>query len=601
VLTVQTTEPLARPAGPRYQPIAQIGRGGMAEVLLAMMDAGCGARRLVVLKRIWPELATDPDFMTMFLDEARLSVRMNHPNVVRTYEVLTRGAEATIAMEYLDGQPLTRVMNRLRGTDELSVPLRLRILMSVLAGLEHAHNLTDLEGKPLEVVHRDVSPHNVFVTYDGQVKLVDFGVAKTLAASHHTRPGALKGKLAYMAPEQLQPVEVDRRADLFSVGVMLWELLAGKRMWQGMNEVQIVSQLAAGLPFPPLPLDAGIPPGLDSICEQALHPNPQYRYQTAAEMEEDLERVLVGLEDSHARSLGRVVSQAFAAERAERQGLIEASSRLEVGADIPMAPPARDAEPEATPPAAQRSHTPAQLSVAQTTTAGATLEITAEPAAPAQPVHQPATTAEAMPAEAMPAADGASFEVGAERPAAPDAASADAPTAAPDAPTGRHVSARLQTLESANESTNDSSPGRRIWLRRTAVVAALMAVAALLVRFDGGTKRLVLVGHVAPPAPVVQPVAQTPPSPPAAATRPAPSLKPAPRDRTSASSVALGEGAGARDSQPSRARHRHHEPSPDEDATLPPTPELSGEGPGEGPGDSLADPPVPAPHGRRAP
>jgi len=316
----------------------------MAEVLLAMMDAGCGARRLVVLKRIWPELATDPEFMTMFLDEARLSVRLNHPNVVRTFEVLAHGDEATIAMEYLDGQPLTRVMNRLRGNGELSVPLRLRIVMSVLAGLEHAHTLTDLEGQSLEVVHRDVSPHNVFLTYDGQVKLVDFGVAKTLAASHHTRPGALKGKLAYMAPEQLQPVPVDRRADLFAVGVMLWEMLAGRRLWQGMNEVQIVSQLAAGLPFPPLPYDAGLPPGLEEICERALDPNPDRRYQTAAEMEMDLERVLIGAEDSHARSLGRVVSLAFAAERAERQGLIEASSRRDVGAEIPMAPPPRDAD-----------------------------------------------------------------------------------------------------------------------------------------------------------------------------------------------------------------------------------------------------------------
>ena len=490
-MTVDPTDPLARPSGPRYQPIAQIGRGGMAEVLLAMMDAGCGARRLVVLKRIWPELATDPDFMTMFLDEARLSVRMNHPNVVRTYEVLTHGAEATIAMEYLDGQPLTRVMNRLRGTDELSVPLRLRILMSVLAGLEHAHTLTDLEGKSLEVVHRDVSPHNVFVTYDGQVKLVDFGVAKTLAASHHTRPGALKGKLAYMAPEQLQPVEVDRRADLFSVGVMLWEMLAGKRMWQGMNEVQIVSQLAAGLPFPPLPLDAGIPPGLDSICEQALHPNPQYRYQTAAEMEEDLERVLIGSEDSHARSLGRVVSLAFAAERAERQGLIEASSRLEVGADIPMAPPARDAEPEATPPPAERSHTPAQPIVVEATPSEATpSEATPARATPAQAV-QSEMPAQATPAQAMPAVDVAASAPSVERPVAADATGA--PTAAPDAPTGRHVSSRA------------SSRGRRVWLRRTAVVAGLMAIAAVLVRFDGGAKRLVFVGHVAPTAPVAQP------------------------------------------------------------------------------------------------
>ena len=158
-----------------------------------------------MLKRIWPELAAEPEFVEMFLDEARLSLRLNHPNVVQTYEVLTDNGQLAIAMEYLHGQPLTRVLNRmLRGPNQLSLPLRLRILTGVLAGLDHAHTLTDLDGTPLGVVHRDVSPQNVFVTYDGQVKLVDFGVAKTLAASHHTRPGAIKGKLAYMAPEQLQ-------------------------------------------------------------------------------------------------------------------------------------------------------------------------------------------------------------------------------------------------------------------------------------------------------------------------------------------------------------------------------------------------------------
>ena len=573
MLTVDTTDPLARPSGPRYQPIAQIGRGGMAEVLLAMMDAGCGAKRLVVLKRIWPELATDPEFMTMFLDEARLSVRMNHPNVVRTYEVLAHGAEATIAMEYLDGQPLTRVMNRLRGTAELSVPLRLRILMSVLAGLEHAHTLTDLDGKPLEVVHRDVSPHNVFVTYDGQVKLVDFGVAKTLAASHHTRPGALKGKLAYMAPEQLQPVEVDRRADIFSVGVMLWEMLAGRRLWQGMNEVQIVSQLAAGLPFPPLPTDGEFPPGLDSICEQALHPNPKYRYQTAAEMEEDLERVLIGSEDSHGRNLGRVVSLAFAAERAERQGLIEASSRLEVGADIPMAPPPRDAEVEATPSGTAQTPgrtTPAEAIVARSTPAQA---IEAQQSQE-MPAHE-------IPAQMMPAVDVAGAELGGEPPVAAD--TAGAPSHAPEAPTGRHVSSR--------GTSEGPSRGRRVWLRRTVVVAGLMAIAALLVRFDGGARRLVFIGHAAAPAAVAQPVTP-PPSPPVAATPPVPAPKPAVRAHYSVSSVTLGDGTGARDGQPARSRRRHHEPVPDEDATLPPTPELSGEAVGSGA--VLTDPPDPA-------
>ena len=243
VLSAQPMTESASPGRRRYEPIAQIGRGGMAEVLLTMVNAGGGVWRLEVLKRIWPELATDPDFVTMFLDEARLSLRLNHPNVVQTYEVLTNEGELAIAMEYLDGQPLTRVLNRLlRDSNDLSLALRLRILTRVLAGLEHAHTLTDIDGSPLGVVHRDVSPQNVFVTYDGQVKLVDFGVAKTIAAAHQTRPGAIKGKLAYMAPEQLQSEAVDRRADLFSVGVMLWEMLSHRPLFVGTSK-EILAQV----------------------------------------------------------------------------------------------------------------------------------------------------------------------------------------------------------------------------------------------------------------------------------------------------------------------------------------------------------------------
>jgi eukaryotic-like serine/threonine-protein kinase len=333
--------------GTRYAPIAQIGRGGMAEVVLAMMDAGSGLRRLAVLKRIWPELATDPEFVAMFGDEGRLSLRLNHPNVVRTYEVLVSEGELAIAMEYLDGQPLTRVLNRLRGQDELGLPLRLRILINVLAGLEHAHTLTDLDGTPLEVVHRDISPQNVFVTYDGQVKLVDFGVAKTLAASHHTRPGALKGKLAYMAPEQFQRATIDHRVDLFALGVMLWEMLAGRRMWHGKTEVEIVAHLASGQPLPPLPAECNLPAGLDTICARALAPDPDRRYQTAAELEMDLERMLIGSADSHARDLGKVVSLAFATERAERRTIIDRCLQGEAPGlqAIPPAP----VDPEETP------------------------------------------------------------------------------------------------------------------------------------------------------------------------------------------------------------------------------------------------------------
>ena len=308
-------------AAARYHLVSPIGRGGMAEVLLALMDAGGGFSKVVVLKRIWPDLATDPDFVTMFHDEARLAIRLNHPNVVQTHEVIEAGTNLAIAMEYLHGQPLTTVLNRV-GPGELSLGLRLRVLVEALAGLHYAHELTDYAGKPLGVVHRDVSPHNVFVTYDGQIKLMDFGVAKTAAAAHRTRPGALKGKLVYMAPEHFRSEPVDRRADVFAVGVMLWELLAERRLWHGMAEAHIVHHLAAGVAMPALPPDICRPPLLDAICARALAVNPGERYATAAELEVDLQAVLVGEADSHARTLGRLVSHVFAGARAERDALI---------------------------------------------------------------------------------------------------------------------------------------------------------------------------------------------------------------------------------------------------------------------------------------
>ena len=261
----------------------------------------------------------------MFRDEARLAIRLNHPNVVQTLEVIEEGGELSIAMEYLHGQSLTAVLNHyLTAPHELSLALRLRIMLDVLAGLHHAHELTDYAGRPLDVVHRDVNPHNIFITYDGQVKLMDFGVAKSVAAAYQTRPGAIKGKLAYVAPEYLRSDVVDRRTDVFAAGVVLWELLAGRRLWHGMAEAQIVHHLAAASAVPALPPDAIRPPVLDAICARALAMDPDERYASAADMEIDLQRVLAGAADSHARTLGRVVSFAFMRARAEREALIRA-------------------------------------------------------------------------------------------------------------------------------------------------------------------------------------------------------------------------------------------------------------------------------------
>jgi eukaryotic-like serine/threonine-protein kinase len=308
---------------PRYETLARIGRGGMAEVLLTA-TRGNGVVKLTVLKCLWPELAEDPDFVEMFLDEARLCARLAHPNVVQTHDVVQHEGRLALAMEYLEGQPLNAVLGRLRGAPPLTLPTRLRIITGVLAGLEYAHTLTDFDGAPLEVVHRDVSPQNVIVTYDGNVKLIDFGVAKTLAASHQTRPGGIKGKLAYLAPEAIRGGRVDRRADVFSAGVMLWEILAGRRLWGRKTEgVSGAWRLAGGEPAPALPAELDLPRALRVITTRALALDPAARFQTAAELGAALEHVGIDASDSHARRLGGLVSDAFAAERAQRRALVE--------------------------------------------------------------------------------------------------------------------------------------------------------------------------------------------------------------------------------------------------------------------------------------
>src|SRR5215472_7080887 len=195
--------PQERPRLGRYELIAILGHGGMADVYLAVSRGPAGFNKLIVIKRLRPDLAADPSFRDMFLDEARLAARLNHPNVVSTFEVGEEGSSIYLAMEYLEGQPLNLVV-REASKKHVSLPEELyaRILADALMGLHYAHKLADYDGSPLRVVHRDVSPHNIFVTYDGQVKMLDFGIAKAESKATQTEVGVLKGKVAYMAPEQ---------------------------------------------------------------------------------------------------------------------------------------------------------------------------------------------------------------------------------------------------------------------------------------------------------------------------------------------------------------------------------------------------------------
>ncbi len=308
----------------KFRLIAELGRGGMSEVYLAVIAGPAGFNKLVVIKLIKGELAEDPDFISMFLEEARLSARLSHPNVVQTNEVGEVGSRYYIAMEYLEGQPYSRILHRLGRDRGLPLGMSLRILTDVLQGLHYAHELADFDGSALGVVHRDVTPHNVFVTYDGQVKVVDFGIAKAMNSSHETRTGMLKGKVGYMAPEQAKGERVDRRADIFSVGVMLWEAAVGRRLWKGLNEVQILHQLLAGDIPSPRAMRPDISTQLEAIILRALATDRDRRQPTAQALQQELEELMdTGSERSTLREVGRLVSSAFDEERKKLKTIIE--------------------------------------------------------------------------------------------------------------------------------------------------------------------------------------------------------------------------------------------------------------------------------------
>ncbi|MBK8254190.1 MAG: serine/threonine protein kinase [Polyangiaceae bacterium] len=310
----------------KYRLIAELGHGGMAQVFLATARGPAGFNKLAVIKQIREQLADDPEFLTMFLDEARLAARLNHPNVVQTNEVGEDGKRYFICMEYLEGQPLNRIIQRLGRENGLPLGLTLRILVDALAGLHHAHELADYDGTALQVVHRDVTPHNIFVTYAGQVKVVDFGIAKALSQSAETKAGVLKGKVAYMAPEQARGDKVDRRADIFSVGVIMWEALAGRRMFKGLTDVVIIQKIVNGQLQSPRSANPSVNEKLDAVCMKALAHNREDRYETAADFAAAIEEALEATGDrSNLRDAGKLIQAAFEAERSRIKSLVEAT------------------------------------------------------------------------------------------------------------------------------------------------------------------------------------------------------------------------------------------------------------------------------------
>ncbi len=279
----------------RYRLVSRLAVGGMAELFLAEQEGVEGFRKRVVVKRLLPQLARKPQVVEMFLNEAHLASLIDHPNVVQILDLGQEGEDFYIAMEFLDGRSLSEIQEQAQARGHL-VPLGLaaRILADACGGLDWAHNAKDGAGQPLGIVHRDFTPANIFVTFDGRVKVLDFGIAKTEMLPSSTEPGALKGKYVYMSPEMVAGRPIDRRADLFAAGVMLYELITGRLPFVGNSVRAVLSSIALGRPIPPRNLDPSIPPDLEAMALKLLQRNPDDRPQTGAEVKEALDGFLEG-------------------------------------------------------------------------------------------------------------------------------------------------------------------------------------------------------------------------------------------------------------------------------------------------------------------
>ncbi|WP_338871587.1 serine/threonine-protein kinase [Myxococcus stipitatus] len=268
---------MAVPFG-KYELLRKIASGGMGQIFLAR-EHGTGFERLVVLKLILPHLAEDDEFLSMFLDEAGLVARLTHPNLITILDLTQIEARHCLAMEYVQGDDVRRLDKYSRAQGKpLSVGMILRIIADAAAGLHYAHQARDVQGKPMRLVHRDVSPQNILVGFDGGVKVIDFGVAKAATSSANTATGVLKGKYPYMSPEQAGGLAIDARSDQFALGVVMWELLTGKRLFKGDSDMMTL-RLVKDCQVPrPSQLNPKLPPGLDEVVLKALAPTPDERY-----------------------------------------------------------------------------------------------------------------------------------------------------------------------------------------------------------------------------------------------------------------------------------------------------------------------------------
>jgi len=335
-VTVNTTEkpmpPLELANVGRFQILKRIAVGGMADIYLACERTTHGIERMVVIKRMLPHLSNDADFVEMFLQEARVTARINHPNVVQIYDLTDDGELPYIAMEYIDGVTLRELATAAsRAQIDIPAAVAIHLVMQACAGAQALHELKQPSGSPYGLVHRDLSPHNLMVTAEGHIKLLDFGIAKATATMDKTRTGMLKGKVTYMSPEQCQEKDLDRRSDIYTLGIVLWELLSGARLFQRQNELASLHAIISGSMLDLYDFRPECPKALHRVVVRALSTDATHRFSTADEMRRALanaakEAELSINQDETAQFIQRVMGQQFEDQRTMVEDAMEATT-----------------------------------------------------------------------------------------------------------------------------------------------------------------------------------------------------------------------------------------------------------------------------------
>jgi eukaryotic-like serine/threonine-protein kinase len=331
----------------RYLLFDEIAAGGMASVHFGCLSGAAGFSRVVAIKRLHANLAKDPEFVTMFLDEAHLAARIRHPNVVSTLDVVAIGGEVFLVMEYVHSQSLAKLWRAMRTANTRADPrIVATVMSSVLHGLHAAHEARGERGERLDIVHRDVSPQNILVGIDGLARVFDFGVAKAVGRVQTTREGRIKGKLAYMPPEQLHGAAATRRVDIYAAGVVTWEMLTGERAFGGPHEAAVITAILAEALPQPSKVAAHVPAAFDAVVMRALHRDPARRYATALDMAKDIERCAGIASMSEVAQWVHSYAHEELGRRAERMAFIERGASGEAGpaaADAPSGRPALSA------------------------------------------------------------------------------------------------------------------------------------------------------------------------------------------------------------------------------------------------------------------